>query len=128
MSRRPLLHVLALLILVTSIAVRAQQASPIPPGPDVRVSDGWYHLEDCSIAVGRQAPSMPLADALRKSQRPCPICEPLAHQPEGAAFAAPHGDTIKAEVKAKAEADAAEAKRKLEAEEADRARRLKEQD
>jgi hypothetical protein len=114
------------MILVTVIAVRAGQVAQIPPGPSVRVSDGWYHLEDCSIAVGRQAPSMPLADALRRSQRPCPICEPLAHQPEWAAFVASHGETIRAEVKAKAEADAAEAKRKLEAEEADRARRLKE--
>ena len=116
----------AVMALVMSIAVRASQSTQIPAGPSVRVSDGWYHVEDCSIAVGRQAPSMPLAEALRKSQRPCPICEPLAHQPEWAAFVASHGDTIKAEVKAKAEAEAAEAKRKLEAEEADRARRLRE--
>ena len=112
--------------MTTIIAVRAGQSTQIPPGPSVRVSDGWYHLEDCSIAVGRQAPSMPLADALRRSQRPCPICEPLAHQPEWAAFVASHGETIKAEVKAKADADAAEAKRKLDAEEAERVRRLKE--
>jgi hypothetical protein len=123
-----LLGSVCVVLLATVIAVRASQSTQVPAGPSVRVSDGWYHLEDCSIAVGRQAPSMPLADALRKSQRPCPICEPLTHQPEWAAFVASHGDTIKAEVKAKAEADAAEAKRKLEAEEADRARRLKELD
>ena len=128
LRRARLLVTVCAMSVAAVIVARAGQATQIPPGPSVRVSDGWYHLEDCSIAVGRQAPSMPLADALRKSQRPCPICEPLAHQPEWAAFVASHGDTIKAEVKAKAEADAAEAKRKLEAEEADRARRLKEQD
>jgi len=128
LRRVRLLVTVCVLTVAAVIVARASQATQIPAGPSVRVSDGWYHLEDCSIAVGRQAPSMPLADALRKSQRPCPICEPLAHQPEWAAFVASHGDTIKAEVKAKAEADAAEAKRKLEAEEADRARRLKEQD
>jgi hypothetical protein len=116
------------LTVATIVSVRASQGTQIPAGPSVRVSDGWYHVEDCSIAVGRQAPSMPLAEALRRSQRACPICEPLAHQPEWAAFVTSHGETIKAEVKAKAEADAAEAKRKLEAEEADRARRLKELD
>jgi hypothetical protein len=98
----------------------------IPAGPSVRISDGWYHLEDCSIAVGRQAPSVPLADALRKSHTACPICEPLAHQPEWAAFVKSHGDAIKDEVKARLEAEAAEAKRKKEADEADRVRRLAE--
>src|SRR5688572_30465183 len=96
---RLLVSALAMTV-ATIIAVRAGQATQIPAGPAVRVSDGWYHLEDCSIAVGRQAPSMPLGDALRRSQRPCPICEPLAHQPEWAAFVASHGETIKAEVKA----------------------------
>jgi hypothetical protein len=128
MSRRPLsvLMLAFAAVAAAAIVVRAGQAAQIPSGPSVRVSDGWYHLDDCSIAVGRQAPSMPLADALRKSQRPCPICEPLLHQPEWAEFVKAHGETIAAEVKAKAEADAAEAKRKLEAEEADRVRRLKE--
>ena len=128
MSRRPLLRVMLAFVAATAavIIVRAGQAQQIPPGPSVRVSDGWYHLDDCSIAVGRQAPSMPLADALRRSQRPCPICEPLLHQPEWAKFVKAHGETIATEVKAKAEADAAEAKRKLDAEEAERVRRLKE--
>jgi hypothetical protein len=112
------------MVLAAAIVARAQEQ--IPPGPSVRVSDGWYHLETCSIAVGRQAPAMPLAEALRKSNRPCPICEPLQHQPEWAEFVKAHGETIKAEVKAKAEADAAEAKRKADAAEAERVRRLKE--
>lgn len=123
-QRRVLL--LAALSLIASIAVRAQQAPQIPPGPNVRVSDGWYHLDDCSIAIGRQAPSIPLADSLRQSMRACPICEPLQHKDDVGAFVKAHGDTIKAEVKAKAEAEAAEKKRKADAEEADRLRRLKE--
>lgn len=112
--------------LVATIAARAQQAPQIPPGPNVRVSDGWYHVEDCSIAVGRQAPSIPLAESLRQSMRACPICEPLQHKEEWASFVKAHGEAIKAEVKAKAEAEAAEKKRKADAEEADRLRRLKE--
>ncbi|HXT71862.1 MAG TPA: hypothetical protein VN700_19060 [Vicinamibacterales bacterium] len=123
---RQRLPFLALLVLVATITVRAQQPSQIPPGPDVRVSDGWYHLADCSIAIGRQAPSLPLQQALRQSMRACPICEPLEHQPEWAAFVKAHGESIKAEVKAKADAEAAEAKRKAEADEAERVRRLKE--
>jgi hypothetical protein len=102
------------------------QVAQIPSGPSVRVSDNWYHLEDCTIAVGRQAPSIPLAEALRRSHRACPICEPLRHRPEWAEFVKAHGETIKAEVKAKAEAEAAEAIRKKEAEEAERVRRLAE--
>lgn len=115
-----------LVALIAGTAARAGQEPQIPAGPSVRVSDGWYHLDDCSIAVGREAPAMPLADALRKNNRACPICEPLLHQPEWAAFVKSHGEAIKAEVKAKAEAEAAEAKRKAEAEEADRKRRLAE--
>ena len=110
---------------IVGVAGRAQ-VTQIPAGPSVRISDGWFHLEDCSIAVGRQAPAVPLAEALRKSHRACPICEPLRHQPEWAAFVKAHGDTIKAEVKAKVEAEAAEAKRRKEAEEAERVRRLAE--
>ncbi len=127
MSRRPLFAVsLAFVAAIAAVVVLRAGQAQIPPGPSVRVSDGWYHLDDCSIAVGRQAPSMPLSEALRRSQRPCPICEPLLHQPEWAEFVKAHGETIAAEVKAKAEADAAEAKRKLDAEEAERVRRLKE--
>ena len=120
----PLVSVLWLCTMV-GVGGRAQVAQ-IPAGPAVRVSDGWYHLEDCSIAVGRQAPAIALAEALRKSHRACPICEPLRHQPEWAEFVKAHGEAIKAEVKAKAEADEAEAKRKKDAEEADRVRRLAE--
>ncbi len=127
MFRRPIaVQVIVIAVLLTTMAVRARQEPQIPAGPDIRVSDGWYHLAECSIAVGRQAPSMPLQQALRQSLRACPICEPLEHQPEWAAFVKAHGETIKAEVKAKAAAEAAEAKRKADAEEAERVRRLKE--
>lgn len=112
--------------LVALGAARAPQASQIPAGPEVRVSDGWFHLDDCSIAVARQAPRMPLADALRKRFGPCPICEPYKTQPEWATFVATHEPAIKEEVRLKAEAEAAEAKRKLEEAEAERKRRLAE--
>jgi hypothetical protein len=67
---------------------------------------------------------MPLAEALRKSNGPCPICEPLEHQPEWAAFVTAHGAAIKEEVRVRREAEAAEAKRKADEAEAERLKRL----
>jgi hypothetical protein len=76
------------------------------------------------IAQGRQAPSFALADALRQKAGPCPICEPLEHEPEWASFASTHGPAIVEELRVKAEAEAAEAKRKAEEEEAARKKRI----
>ena len=113
----------AAVMLTMAIAVVAASRQ-IPAGPSVQVSDGWYHVDTCPIARGRQAPSMTLSDALRKSNGPCPICEPLDHQPEWAAFVKSHGATIKEEVRAKAEAEAAEKKRLADEAEAARLKRL----
>ena len=109
-----------------SIALGAQSPSSIPRGPAVLVSDQWYHVESCSVAMARKAPSMALADALRQGNRPCPLCEPHHAQPEWAAFAKAHGDAIREEVRLKAEADAAEVKRKAEEAEKERLRKLAE--
>jgi hypothetical protein len=109
-----------------SVALGAQSQSSIPPGPAVLVSDQWYHLETCSVAVARKAPQMALADALRQGNRACPLCEPLHHVPEWAAFVKAHGDAIREEVRLKAEADAAEVKRKAEEAEKERLRKLAE--
>jgi hypothetical protein len=115
----------AVITLSLAIGAAAQSGTAqIPAGPSVAVSDGWYHLATCSIARGRQAPSMPLAEALRKSNTPCPICEPLEHEPEWAAFVTAHGAAIKEEVRIRREAEAAEAKRKADATEAERLKRL----
>jgi len=111
---------------VWSIALGAQAQSSIPPGPAVLVSDQWYHVENCSVATARKAPSMALADALRQGNRPCPLCEPHHAQPEWAAFAKAHGEAIREEVRLKAEADAAEVKRKAEETEKERLRKLAE--
>ena len=117
--------VAAVLVSALAIAVAAQSgAAQIPAGPLVAVSDGWYHLESCSIARGRKAPSMAMAEALRKSNGPCPICDPLEHEPEWAAFVTTHGAAIKEEVRIRREADAAEAKRKADEAEAERLKRL----
>ena len=109
-----------------SVVLVAQVQSPIPAGPVVQVSDQWYHVETCTVAVARQAPQATLSDALRQGNRPCPLCEPLHHQPEWAVFVKAHGDAIRLEVKLKAEADAAETKRKAEEAEAERLRKLAE--
>jgi len=115
----------AVLTLSLVIGLAAQSGTTqIPGGPSVAVSDGWYHLQTCSIARGRQAPAMPLAEALRKSNGPCPICDPLEHEPEWAAFVTAHGAAIKEEVRIRREAEAAEAKRKADEAEAERLKRL----
>ena len=112
-------------ILSLAIGLAAQSGTAqIPAGPSVAVSDGWYHLPTCSIARGRQAPAMPLAEALRKSNGPCPICDPLEHEPEWAAFVTAHGAAIKEEVRIRRDAEAAEAKRKADEAEAERLKRL----
>jgi hypothetical protein len=115
----------AVVTLSLVIGLAAQSGNTqIPAGPSVAVSDGWYHLQTCSIARGRQAPAMPLAEALRKSNGPCPICDPLEHEPEWAAFVTAHGAAIKEEVRIRREAEAAEAKRKADEAEAERLKRL----
>ena len=111
------------LSLVLSLAAQSDTAQ-IPAGPSVPVSDGWYHVESCTVAIGRKAPSMPLAEALRKSNDPCPLCDPLLQQPEWAAFVTAHGAAIKEEVRVRLEAEAAEAKRKADEAEAERLKRL----
>jgi hypothetical protein len=67
---------------------------------------------------------MPLAEALRKGNGPCPICEPLDHQPEWAAFVTSHAAAIREEVRAKLAAEAAEKKRLADEAEAARLKRL----
>jgi len=115
----------AVVILSLAIGAAAQSGTAqIPAGPSVAVSDGWYHLPTCTIARGRQAPTMPLAEALRKSNGPCPLCDPLEHEPEWAAFVTAHGAAIKEEVRIRREAEAAEAKRKADEAEAERLKRL----
>jgi hypothetical protein len=112
-------------VLVTTLVVSARQQTPaIPQGPDVQVSDGWYHVPSCSIAQGRQAPSMPLADALRQKMGPCPFCEPHKARPEIGEFVAAHGTAIADDVRRKAEEADAEAKRKAAEEEAGRLKRI----
>lgn len=111
-------------LVAVGVARTPQQAPQIPAGPNVRVSDGWYHLATCTIAEARQAPTMTLAEALRKQFGPCPICEPLKREPEWAAFVASHAMAIKEEVRAKAAAETADAKRKLDEAEAERRKRL----
>lgn len=123
-ARLAALLISSVVVLTAAVAARATEPPQIPAGPTVRISDGWYHLEDCNIAVGRQAPSVTLAEALRRANGPCPICEPLRHKPEWAEFVAAHGEAIKTEVRARTEAEAAEAKRKKDAEEAERVKRL----
>jgi hypothetical protein len=113
-------------LLLLAGAVGWQQA--IPPGPEVPISDGWYHVPACSIAQGRQAPSVSLTEALRKKLGPCPICEPHKANPEIDAFVAAHGKTIADEIRLKEEAAAAEAKRLEEEAAADRKKRLAEAD
>ena len=123
------LHTRRLIVLALaawSLALGAQAQSPIPQGPTVLVSDQWFHVESCTVAIARKAPALPLADALRQRHRPCPLCEPLHKQPEWAAFVKAHGDAIREEVRLKAEADAAEAKRKAEEAEKERVRKLAE--
>lgn len=115
----------AVLWLGASMAAR-QESVQIPAGPSVPVSDGWYHDPTCSIARGRQAPSMPLADAIRQKMTPCPLCEPLKLNPEWAAFVASHGEAIKEAVRAREAAAAAEVKRRIEEAEAERTRHLAE--
>ena len=115
----------AVVVLLLAIGVAAQSGvAQIPAGPAVAVSDGWYHVESCSIARGRKAPTMPLAEALRASNRQCPICDPLEHEPEWAAFVTAHVAAITEEIRIRKEADAAEAKRKADEAEAERLKRL----
>lgn len=113
------------LLLASVIAV---QQSAIPPGPSAPISDGWYHVPSCPIAQGRQAPSVPMAAALRQKLGPCPICEPHKADPEIAAFVAAHGPAIAEEVRRKAEEAEAEAKRKVAEAEAARLRRIADAD
>ena len=112
----------AIPVLLLAAAIGAQQA--IPPGPQVPISDGWYHVPTCPIAQGRQAPSATLNEALRQKLGPCPICEPHKANPEIDAFVAAHGKTIADELRLKAETDAAEAKRVEEEAVAERKKRL----
>ena len=118
--------VLASVVATWSLAIAAQVQAPIPSGPMVRVSDSWYHVDTCTVAVARSAPSLALADALRQGNRPCPLCEPLHKHAEWAAFVKSHGDAIREEVRLKREAEAAEARRKAEEAEAERLKRLAE--
>jgi hypothetical protein len=113
-------------VLVLAAAIGLRQA--IPPGPQVPVSDGWYHVASCSIARGRQASSIPLLEALEKKLGPCPICDPHKASPEIGAFVAAHGKTIAGAIRAREEAAAAEARRVEEEAAADRKRRLAEAD
>jgi uncharacterized Zn finger protein (UPF0148 family) len=113
-------------LMALGAVVAARQSAPIPPGPSVPVSDGWYHDPACSIARGRQAPSMPLADALRQKLTACPICEPLKSNPEWAAYVATWAQPIAEEVRAKEAAVAAEVKRRIAEAEAERTRHLEE--
>ena len=122
MTSRPLLVVY--LSVVTTLVVAAQQAAVIPPGPAVQVSDGWYHVESCSIAQGRQAPSMPLAEALRQKTGPCPFCEPHKARPEIAEFVTAHGAAIAEDLRRQADAAEADAKRKAAEAEAERLKRI----
>lgn len=119
-------RVLAIALCLWTVALAAQAQSPIPAGPTVLVSDQWYHVDTCTIAVARKAPSMSLADALRAGNRACPLCEPLHKQPEWAAFVKTHADAIREEVRLRREAEAAEAKRKADEAEAERLRKLAE--
>ena len=114
----------ALLVCLCALVTVAAQQSVIPSGPAVPISDGWYHVEACPIAQGRQAPSTPIADALRQKLGPCPICEPLKTNPEVAAFVAAHGKTIADDLRRREEAAEAEAKRKAAEEEAGRLGRI----
>src|SRR5215203_5155052 len=101
----------AVVMLSVVVGLAAQSTTnQIPAGPPVAVSDGWYHLQTCSIARGRQAPAMPLSEALRKGHGACPICDPLEHEPEWAAFVTSHGAAIKEEIRIRREAEAAETK------------------
>ena len=116
----------AIPVLLLAAAIGAQQA--IPPGPQVPISDGWYHVPTCPIAQGRQAPSVTLNEALRQKLGPCPICEPHKANPEIDAFVAAHGKTIAEDLRLKAEAEAAEAKRLEEEAVAERKKRLADAD
>ena len=119
-------YVIVLLLCAWSLAHGAQAQSPIPQGPAVPVSDQWFHVDSCTVAIARKAPSVALADALRAGNRPCPLCEPLHRQPEWATFVKAHGDAIREEVRLKKEADAADAKRRADEAEAERLRKLAE--
>ena len=119
-------RLIVLALAVWSIGIGAQAQLPIPQGPTVLVSDQWYHVDTCTIAIARKAPAVTLADALRAGNRACPLCEPLHKQPEWAAFVKTHGDAIREEVRLKREADAAEAKRRADEAEAERLRKLAE--
>lgn len=114
----------ALLIWLSAVTIVAAQQAAIPPGPEVPISDGWYHVPACSIAQGRQAPSVPLADALRQSLTACPICEPHTVNPDIAAFVAAHGVTIATDLRVKKDAAVAEEKRKADEEAAARRERI----
>jgi hypothetical protein len=118
--------VIVLVFCAWALALGAQAQSPIPQGPAVLVSDEWYHVASCTVAIARKAPTVALADALRAGNRPCPLCEPLHAQLEWATFVKAHGDAIREEVRLKGEADAAEAKRKADEAEAERLRKLAE--
>jgi hypothetical protein len=110
------------------ILTAALLAQAMPPGPQVPISDGWYHVATCPIAQGRKAPSVPLAEALRQKLRPCPICEPHTSNAEVGAFVAAHGTTIADQVRRQEEAEAAEAKRKEDERVASLERRIAEAD
>ena len=126
MTRRPgTLVAVAVMLLGLTLSAR-QTGQPIPSGPSVPVSDRWYHDPTCSIARGRQAPSIPLAEAIRQKMTPCPICEPLQLNAEWAAYAAEYGPIIIEDVRAKEAAAAAEVKRRIDEAEAERTRRLSE--